>query len=383
MYYNDVRGERLSALGMGNMRLPQKDGKIDVEKAREIIDLAYESGINYYDTAFRYHSGESELFIGKALSKYPRETWNLATKLPGHMMHYEDGKLGFHGYLSDFHVDHISEVFEAQIERCGVDYFDYYLLHNVNESSIDFYMNPEVGVVKYLTEQKNNGRIRHLGFSSHGSADTIDRFLNAFDCFEFCQIQLNYLDWTLQDASSKYDVITRHGLSVWVMEPVRGGKLANVDPVTEKAMNEMRTGESPASWAFRFLQKLPNVKMILSGMTTLDQLKDNLRTFAYRDPVSEDEWSFLMETAEKMKNLVPCTACRYCTEECVMGLPIPEIIAIYNAKVNDPSLDLAEAFASFAPDKTPGNCISCGACAQICPQNIQIPDIMAKLAEQI
>ena len=384
MYYNDVRGEKLSALGMGNMRLPQTEEKrIDTAKAQEIIDLAYESGVNYYDTAFRYHGGESELFIGKALSKYPRETWNLASKLPGHMMHFENGKLGFHGYLSDFRVDNISEIFEMQLERCAVGYFDYYLLHNVSETSIDFYTNPEVGAVEYLLEQKAKGRIRHLGFSAHGSAETIDRFLNIYDCFEFCQIQLNYLDWTLQDAAAKYDVITKHGLSVWVMEPVRGGKLAKVDPATEKAMNDRRPGDSPASWAFRYLQSLPNVKMILSGMTTLDQLKDNLRTFAYRDPVNQEECAFLMDTAEKMKNLIPCTACRYCMEDCPMSLPIPEIIALYNAKVNDSLYDLKKAFASFEQEKLPSNCIACGACAAICPQSIKIPEIMEKLASQI
>ena len=383
MYYNEVCGLKLSALGMGNMRLPQKDGKIDYEKAQEIIDLAYERGINYYDTAFRYHSGESEIFIGKALAKYPRESWYLASKLPGHQMHYENGKLGFHGYLSDFHVEKISEIFEMQLEKCGVDYFDFYLLHNLSETSIDFYMNPEVGVVDYLKKQKELGRIRHLGFSSHGSAETIDRFLNAYDCFEFCQIQLNYLDWTLQDAAAKYDVITKHGLAVWVMEPVRGGKLAIVDPTTKKEMETRRPGESPASWAFRFLQALPNVKMILSGMTTLDQLKDNLKTFAYRDAVSEDECAFLLEAAEKLKNLVPCTACRYCTEDCPMSLPIPEIFALYNTKVGDPNFDLKAAFSAFEPEKLPSNCIACGACARMCPQRIRIPDMMAMIAEQI
>ncbi len=196
MLYKPFKDLKLSTLGMGNMRLPVgEDGKIDREKAQAIIDRAYENGVNYFDTAYRYHGGESEDFIGKVLKKYPRDTWYLASKMPGHMMNYKDGKLGFQGYLAGEEVKSIASIFEEQLEKCGVDYFDFCLLHNVCESSFDFYTNEELGVVRYLLEQKKAGNIRHLGFSTHGRAEAIREFLDHYpDTFEFVQIQLHYLD---------------------------------------------------------------------------------------------------------------------------------------------------------------------------------------------
>ena len=369
----------LSLLGMGNMRLPVRaDGKIDREKAQAIIDLAYKSGINYFDTAFRYHGGESELFIGEALKKYPRDSWCLASKLPGHMMHVDaDGRLGFHGYLSDFHCDSIGDIFEEQLKKCQVDWFDFYLLHNLNENSYDFYTDPRVGAVEYLLKQKEAGRIRHLGFSSHGSAETIDKFLTLHPgVFEFVQIQLNYLDWTLQDARTKYDVIVKHGLKVVVMEPMRGGKLANLPADAEAILQIVSPERTPASWAFRFLQELPGVQVVLSGMTTLEQLEENIALFSVDDPLSEAEHAALDRAVERLLNAIPCTACRYCTEECPQKLEIPKIIEEYNRMQNErvewPTDDEA---------MDPARCIGCGVCAQVCPQGIQVPEIMRKIVE--
>lgn len=369
----------LSLLGMGNMRLPVRaDGKIDREKAQAIIDLAYKSGINYFDTAFRYHGGESELFIGEALKKYPRDSWCLASKLPGHMMHVDtDGRLGFHGYLSDFHCDSIGDIFEEQLKKCQVDWFDFYLLHNLNENSYDFYTDPRVGAVEYLLKQKEAGRIRHLGFSSHGSAETIDKFLTLHPgVFEFVQIQLNYLDWTLQDARTKYDVIVKHGLKVVVMEPVRGGKLANLPADAEAILRGVSPERTPASWAFRFLQELPGVQVVLSGMTTLEQLEENIALFSVDDPLSEAEHAALDRAVERLLNAIPCTACRYCTEECPQKLEIPKIIEKYNRMQN-------ERVEWPTDDETmdPARCIGCGVCAQVCPQGIQVPEIMRKIVE--
>lgn len=383
MIYKSFADKSLSMLGLGAMRLPQKDGKIDEQHALKIVDIAYKNGINYFDTAYRYHGGQSEPFMGKALSRYPRESWYLASKMPGHMMNYIDGKLGFQGYLSDLKVNDISEVFEDQLRRCGVEYFDFYLLHNLSESSYDFYTNDEVGVVSYLKKQKELGRIRHLGLSSHGSAETIDKFLSLHDCFEFVQIQLNYLDWTAQDAKAKCEVITKHGLPVWVMEPVRGGKLASLGEYTENQMKKLRPEDSIASWAFRFLQSLDCVSVVLSGMSTVEQLEDNLRTFEKLNPVNEEEKALLFKTGQRLLNTVACTACRYCCEECPENLNIPELIDLYNSSINDESFDLKKALLSLSNEESPKKCIACGNCKGICPQEIDVPEIMAKLSNRI
>lgn len=263
MYYNEIAGVKVSALGMGNMRLPttEERGPIDREKAREIIEYAYEHGINFFDTAFRYHNGESESFVGEVLSQYPRESFMLISKFPGHMMNFKDHKLGFQGYLSDFHCESLSDVFEEQLKKCRVDYFDFYLLHNMCESSYDFYTNEELDVVGYLKEQKRLGKIKHLAFSSHGRAETIDKFLTKYpDVFEYCQLQLNYLDWTLQDAKAKYEVCEKHGIPVVVMEPVRGGRLINLPENAEKTLRrqsrhgQMHSGASDSFSRFRMPQ---------------------------------------------------------------------------------------------------------------------------------
>lgn len=382
MIYKNFGDLKLSALGLGTMRLPQKDGQIDEQQALELVDHAYKSGINYFDTAYRYHGGKSEPFIGKALSRYPRDTWYLASKMPGHMMTYKDGKLGFQGYLSDLTVNNISEIFEDQLSRCGVEFFDFYLLHNLSESSFDFYTNEELDVVGYLKKQKELGRIKHLGFSSHGSAETIDKFLSMYDCFEFVQIQLNYLDWTAQNAEKKYEVISqKYNLPVWVMEPVRGGKLANLGDYAEKELNAMRAGKSVASWAFRFLQSLDKVGVVLSGMSSLEQLEDNLETFEKLEPVNEKEKKFLFKIGERLLKLIPCTACRYCCDECPMKLDIPRLISVKNSLVLDDAFDAKKALSELSDENLPKMCLGCGNCRSICPQGIDIPNIMEQLSK--
>lgn len=240
MIYKQFQDLQLSTLGMGNMRLPiaGQKGPIDREKAREIIAYAYQNGVNYFDTAYRYHDGESEEVVGEALKAFPRDTWYLATKMPGHMMNFQNGKLGFQGYLAGLEISSPAAIFEEQLKKCGVEYFDFYLLHNLNETSYDLYTNEDLGMVEYLLEEKKAGRIRHLGFSTHARPETIERFLNRYDCFEFAQIQLNYLDWTLQDAKRKYEILVEHNLPVIVMEPCRGGRLTNLDPQTTAMLKE-------------------------------------------------------------------------------------------------------------------------------------------------
>lgn len=385
MIYKQFQNHKLSTLGMGNMRLPLKgsNGPIDEEKAREIIEYAYHNGINYFDTAYRYHEGESERLVGRVLNQFPRESWYLASKMPGHMMQYKNGKVEFIGYLSGMTKTSPAEIFEEQLEKCGVDYFDFYLLHNLCETSYDFYTDEDLGVVDYLLEQKKAGRIRHLGFSAHGRAETIDNFLNWKDCFEFAQIQLNYMDWFLQDAGKKYEVLTKHNIPVIVMEPCRGGRLANLNEMANNLLKSARPEDSIASWAFRFVQSLPKVQTVLSGMTTMEQLKENIGIFSKEDPVTDQENALLRQVISTMVNLIPCTACRYCCEGCPQGLDIPKLISMYNESTFENPWILKFTLGAMKEDQFPSACISCGACRQVCPQDINIPDIMKRFDEVI
>ena len=385
MIYKPFHELNLSYLGMGNMRLPtvEERGPIDEEKARAIIEYAYEHGVNYFDTAYRYHGGESETFVGKVLNQYPRESWYLASKMPGHQMRYRDGKLEFLGYLTGLTVSSPADIFEEQLEKCGVDYFDFYLLHNLCETAYDFYTDEDLGVVEYLLAQKEAGHIHHLGFSAHARAETIDKFLNWRDCFEFVQIQLNYLDWTLQDAKRKYEVITSHGIPVITMESCRGGRLASLNEKAEAMLKKARLDDSIASWAFRFLQSLPNVQVVLSGMTTMEQVVENVRLFSEPDPTTEEEQELLRQVVDTMVDLVPCTACRYCCDVCPQGLDIPKLISMYNEASFENPFILRFTLAAMTEAELPSACLACGDCKELCPQDIDIPDVMKRFVETI
>lgn len=370
MIYKDFKELKLSLLGFGTMRLPQnEDGSINEEHLGEMVKCAIDNGVSYFDTAYPYHGGESERAIGRALNKYPRDTYYLATKFPGHQI------------SSSYNPE---AIFEEQLEKCGVDYFDFYLLHNVYENSIKTYMDSQWGIIEYFKKQKELGRIKHLGFSCHGSISVLKEFLDyCGGDMEFCQIQLNYLDWTLQDAKGKYELLTERGIPVWVMEPVRGGKLASLDDEAENKLRALRPEESVASWGFRFLQELDNVHMVLSGMSDISQVEDNLKTFGEIKPLSEQEMHQLLEIADGMKDSVPCTACRYCTAGCPMNLDIPVLIEAYNNMRFSPDLNVGMRIEGLDEDKRPQACIKCGACAAICPQSINIPDVLSDLSEKL
>lgn len=366
MIYSEFKDKRLSLLGFGTMRLPllpDGSGEVDEEQFAQMVRYAASHGINYYDTAYPYHDSKSEIIIGKALKQLPRESFYLADKYPGHQI------------SSSYDP---AATFEEQLKKCDVDYFDFYLLHNVSEGSINTYTDPQWGIIDYFVKQKELGRIGHLGFSCHGLPDMMRLFLDQYgDIMEFCQIQLNYLDWTLQDAKTKYDILTERGIAVWVMEPVRGGKLAKLDEVSEKRLRSMHPSDSTASWAFRWLQGLPNVKMILSGMSDMAQMEDNVHTFEERRPLSDEENAVLMDIADKMQNSVPCTACRYCCADCPRKLDIPKLLSLYNQlRFSPSSLNLGMIIDSFDEGSRPEACIGCGRCAKICPQKIDIPAAM-------
>lgn len=294
MVYRDFQGMQLSALGMGAMRLPVvngNDAEIDSVAAEEMVAYAMKQGVNYYDTAWGYHNGNSELVMGKALAKYPRDSFYLATKFPGYDLS---------------NMPKVEEIFEKQLEKCGVDYFDFYLFHNVCEMNIDAYLDEKYGIYAYLMEQKKNGRIKHLGFSAHGSCDIMKRFLEAYGTdMEFCQIQLNYLDWSFQDAKGKVELLTSYHIPVWVMEPLRGGKLAKLSEKEEKMLKNLRPDDGIPAWAFRFLQTLPEVVVTLSGMSDLEQMRENIRTFETEKPLSKKEMDKLLSIADGMLDGTP------------------------------------------------------------------------------
>ncbi len=388
MYYKEIAGQKVSALGMGNMRLPTVEGhdnQIVKDKAQEIIDYAMSHGINYYDTAYRYHGGESERFIGEALKKYPRDSFLLASKFPGHMMVKKGGGVvHFTSGLAGWPDNTVGGIFEEQLKKCQVDYFDFYLLHNVSEKSLEIYNDEELQVVEFVKKQKALGKIRHLGFSSHASsASTIDEFLTKHEgTFDFVQIQLNYLDWTLQDAKGKYEAIAKHGVKVVVMEGIRGGRLARLPDEQMARLRALRPDDSATRWALRWLQSLPEVAVVLSGMTTLEQIKENVETFAAPEALSKEEAELMTKVADSMLDIVPCTGCRYCIEGCPMELEIPKIIAAYNGVKN------GDFMAFYNPDEegevmAPKRCVGCGACTSVCPQGIDIPAVMAEFTKML
>ena len=368
MIYRDFQGMQLSALGFGAMRLPVIDGddaKVDEAAAISMVDTAMENGINYYDTAWGYHDGNSELVMGKALAKYPRDSFYIATKFPGY---------------DRSNWDKVEEIFNKQLEKLQVDYFDFYLFHNVCEMNIDAYLDDEkYGIYTYLMEQKRNGRIKHLGFSSHGDMRVLKRFLDAYGKdMEFCQLQLNYLDWSFQNGKDKVDLLNEWNIPVWVMEPLRGGSLASLDPKYEEELRKMRPDEEIPAWAFRFLQTIPSVTMILSGMSNQDQLEKNLKTFEEDKKLSDQEMKSLDVIADEITSLgtVPCTACHYCVSHCPQGLDIPHLISLYNQhKFTGGGFIAPMALSALAKDKRPSACIGCRSCEQVCPQQIKISEV--------
>ncbi len=375
MVYKEFQDLKLSALGMGAMRLPvvdEDDARIDEEKAAAMVDYAMNCGINYYDTAWGYHNGNSERVMGRALKKYPRENYYLATKFPGYDLS---------------NMDKVEEIFEKQLEKCQVEYFDFYLFHNVCEMNIDAYLDPAYGIYEYLMKQKKNGRIRHLGFSAHGSCEVMGRFLDAYgESMEFCQIQLNWLDHTFQNAKGKLELLKERQIPVWVMEPLRGGKLAALPKEQEEALRALRPEETIPAWAFRFLQSIPEVVVTLSGMSNYKQLQENVATFETEKPLNQQEMEGLLSVASAVleKQILPCTACRYCISHCPKGLNIPGLLELYNEHSFTGGGFIAPmALMAVPKEKHPNACIGCRSCEAVCPQQIKISEAMSDFAGKL
>ena len=360
---------------MGAMRLPvlEGGGKIDEAQTFRMVDAAMAAGVNYYDTAWGYHDGQSEIVLGKALARFPRDSFCLADKFPGYDLE-NFGKA--------------EEIFEEQLRKCQVDHFDFYLFHNVCELNIERYLDEEkYHTYSYLMEQKRRGRIRHLGFSAHGSAEVIRRFLEAYGKdMEFCQLQLNWLDWEFQNGKEKAALLKEWNIPIWVMEPLRGGKLAALPEEDAALLRRFRPEETVPGWAFRFLQGIPGVTVILSGMSNEAQMRENLRTFAADAPLTGEESAVLLSFASQMtkRTALPCTACRYCTAHCPQGLDIPWLLELYNEHVFTGGGFIAPmALMSLPEEKKPSACIGCRSCEQVCPQQIRISEAMQDFCSKL
>ena len=370
MIYKEFQGLKLSNLGMGCMRLPVAEGKdaaVDQAAVEQMVARAMEQGVNYYDTAWGYHGGNSELAVGKALAAYPRDSFYLADKFPG----YDLSNMG-----------KAEEIFEAQRKKCRVEYFDFYLFHNVCEMNIDAYLDPRYGILDYLLEQKKNGRIRHLGFSCHGAMPVLRRFLEAYGAYmEFCQLQLNYIDWLFQDGREKVALLERFHIPVWVMEPLRGGRLAQLSERETAVLRTLRPERSVPAWAFRFLQSIPGVSVILSGMSDLNQLEENLSIFDTEEPLTQGEWEAVLALGGEMTHpkALACTACRYCTAHCPQGLDIPRLLALHNEhRFTGGGFIAPMALSAIPADKRPEACTGCRSCEAVCPQQLKISEAMAE-----
>ncbi len=355
-----------SVLGLGMMRLPKaREGSEDIDraKAQEIVDYAYSHGINYFDTAYRYHAGDSELFVGEALKKYPRESFYLASKMPI--------------WEANIPAD-VEKIFNDQLKRCQVEYFDFYLCHSQNKEN--FKKIREFGAYEFLSKMKEEGKIRHLGFSFHDTPDVLKEIVETYS-WDFAQIQLNYLDWEMQDAKAQYEILTEHGIPVMVMEPVRGGALASLCEESDRMLKEARPEKSVASWAIRYAASLPNVQVVLSGMSNMEQLQDNISTMTDFEPLSEREREVLEQALDvyRRNHLIPCTGCRYCMD-CPFGVDIPGVFKLYNQyKISKYKEGFLRGYRELGKSG-PESCRACGACMRHCPQKIQIPERMKEIA---
>lgn len=362
--------ESLSVLGLGCMRFPVLTGKgeaIDHEKAQEIVDFSLANGINYLDTAHGYHAGESQKFLGKALAKHPRDSYYLATKLP-----IWDAKT----------PEDVEKIFKLQLEYLNTDYFDFYLLHALDKGSFEKCI--DFGAYEFISEMKAQGKIKYIGFSFHDTPDVLERIVEKYD-WDFAQLQINYVDWINQDAKRQYEILEKNNIPCIIMEPVRGGALANPGEKATALLKNARPEKSVASWAIRYAASLPNVITVLSGMSDMEQLKDNLATTTNFEPLSQEELALLEKVALEFnkKDMIPCTACSYCMD-CSFGVDIPGVFEVYNNYVEHKNKEeFLTAYKQTYADAGAELCTKCGECTPRCPQAIDIPGKLEMIKELI
>ena len=361
--------EQVSLLGFGCMRLPklvEDKQDIDYDKALPMIDYAYKHGVNYFDTAYPYHEGASELFIGEALKNYPRDSFNLASKLPMWLIHS---------------AADVRKYCEEQLAKCQVEYFDYYLAHGLNKDRLKTIA--DHNVIEELKKLKAEGKIRHIGFSFHDTPDVLEEILKLTD-WEFCQIQLNYFDWDLQDAKRQYELIEERGIQCIIMEPVRGGALATLSEEAAVVFKNADPAASVASWAVRYAASKPNVLTVLSGMTAMEHVVDNVATMTDFKPLDAAGQAVIDEAVAAYRKAVtiPCTACRYCMD-CPSGVDIPGVFAAYNSYAITKSKNMfMTPYTALGESAQAHNCVECRICVDKCPQHIDIPEQL-KLARAL
>ena len=368
MTYKSYKDEiQLSRLGMGNMRLPVKAAEpgepIDYDAAKAIIDNAMKAGVNYYDTAYIYHGGKSEEFVGKALAEYPRDSYYVADK-----------------FNFQANPDY-REQFAEQLKRLNMDRIDFYLLHGIQDYWVEDALN--CGCIDFFDQMKKEGKIRYLGFSFHGTPDALRKILPAYS-WDFVQIQLNYYDWLYESAKELYEILDEAEIPVMVMEPVHGGMLADLGEQANQVLKEAAPDKSVASWAMRWVKSLPRVQVILSGMSDLEQLQDNIKTISHEADVSEEDRKRIEKACAivRANTAVPCTKCRYCVPNCPMELNIPMLLAYYNdAKLS--GVWRLNNLESAVKGKMPSQCVACGSCTEHCPQSFDVPKYMAELTEML
>ncbi len=356
----------LPLLGFGMMRLPQKDGRIDRRTAEAMAARAMEAGVNYFDTAYMYHGGESEQFIGDVLSGYPRESYYLTSKMPIHDLRTESDN---------------ERIFREQLARTKAGYFDFYFMHWLND--VHWEIAKRCRTWEFMKKMQAEGRIRKLGFSFHGEPETLRMIAEAHP-WDLAQIQLNYLDWELCRSGEQYEVLTKLGIPVSIMEPLKGGALVRLNDGAKAIFRKADPDAGFASWGLRFAASLPNVQIVLSGMSDPAQMEDNLRTFSPMKPLSEAERETVASAlaAYRKSSPVPCTGCRYCSP-CPHGVDIPRNLAVHNqVKDQGTTFFAALVYNAMAPEQRASHCVHCGLCAKKCPQKIDIPNHMKAISAE-
>ena len=362
-------------LGFGLMRLPEKDGAVDIEHVSRMVDAYLQAGMNYFDTAYVYHGGNSEKAVKEALVKrHPRDSFMLATKLPAWVLKGPEDR---------------DRVFNEQLERCGVDYFDFYLLHSIEDGGNgDTY--ERLDCFNWGLKKKTEGKIRHFGFSFHGSPAYLIKVLDAHPEIEFVQIQLNYADWEnpVVRSGELYEILHARNIPMIIMEPVKGGTLASLAPELEAMYKAARPDASAASWALRFVGSLPGVMTILSGMSSAEQVADNIKTFSHFEPLTPEEKKLIEKVREIMLNVeqIGCTSCRYCTPGCPMHISIPDVFRSVNTMTLYGDVFRPKAFYGGLIGQGYGrasDCIACGQCESVCPQHLPIIDLLKVASEKL
>ena len=361
-------------LSFGLMRLPLKNKLIqtgiDHDAFREMADAFLAAGYRHFDTSIVYHGGFSETAFRQDVAKrYPRDAFTITDKMPMFMIKSKA---------------RLEPTFQKELERCGVDYFDYYWLHSLNKKS--FATCERIGAFEWLAQKQKEGKVLHTGFSFHDSAEVLDEILTKHPEVEYVQLQINYLDWEDEKVQSRlcYETARRHGKRIMIMEPIKGGALANVPDTVRLMLQKEDPAPSPAVWALRFAASLEGVDFVLSGMSNPTQLKENTAAFESLSPLTDDQKATLLRAAEIIRSgiAIPCTACRYCVDACPNNIPIPDYFTAYNTFENNKRKAQAD-FEKYAADHgRPGDCIACRGCEGHCPQQLPIADLMQKVQER-